>query len=119
MGKDRPHRAKDRGETTPRSPGLCPDWTGGDWRVECGLITNVYSLSKPLPGTNSVPGPEPGTGDVKTNQTSTLALKGPGKGGCVYTVHCMTKSQKPGEGQPQAGVVRGRTLGRGKAPEGQ
>lgn len=39
-------------------------------------ITNVYSFSKPLLGTNSVPGPVLGTGDAKTNRAPTPAPRG-------------------------------------------
>lgn len=39
-------------------------------------ITNVYSVSKPLLGTNSVPGPVPGTGDAKTDRAPTPAPRG-------------------------------------------
>lgn len=61
--------------------------TGGDQRIGCGLITNMDSLSKPLLGTNLVPGALPGSGDAKTNWAPTLALEGSGEGGmCKWRV---------------------------------
>ena len=47
-------------------------------------ITNVYSFSKPLLGTNSVPGPVPGTGDAKTNRAPTPAPRGLVREGRVH-----------------------------------
>lgn len=52
-----------------------PTGTGGDHRTGSGLITSMYSFSKPLLGTNSVPGIR----DAK-NRAPTPALKGSGKG---------------------------------------